>query len=243
RLKDDEYSVAVLPLSVSKASPDDEPGAYVDANGNVRIVTDTGRVILAAPVLEDGEGFAGFLDRAGLALSAFDERGNMVIEEEMQVSVSRSSGQMAMQSQHRGFNIGRPDLLSVPASRGDAPGVVEFKVPGMGDLIAYSVLFENADGQLMQQDIVPVPADWPALRQLLSELPDVSQVNINERGVVSVAIGEISITGRMDYFVGTGSAEPGETRLIEAGDLTGNGVMDFVVEYPDGRRQRLYVYP
>ncbi|MEX1198183.1 MAG: hypothetical protein WEB57_10010 [Pseudohongiellaceae bacterium] len=137
----------------------------------------------------------------------------------------------------------RPGLLSVPATRDQSPGVVEHIVPGMGDLIAYSVLFEDDEGKLMQQDFVPVPADWTALRAAIRALPGVDSVRIDEQGIITVELDGQEVRGLMAYTVVGGGTTREDTVLIEQGDLTGNGAMDFEVHYPDGRRQRLYLYP
>ncbi|MEX1198184.1 MAG: hypothetical protein WEB57_10015 [Pseudohongiellaceae bacterium] len=247
RVHGEGFSATVLPISVRKADPHDATGTYVDRDGNVRFVTQTGREVVAMPVLANRDVLTGFLDGLGLSLTVYVDRGTMIMD-----TVTRITPQSATSDEEQsagqapddsGYNVGRADLLVVPATRGEAPGVIEYTVPGMRGLVAYSVLFEDEGGTLMQQDIVPSPINWSALQQGIAELPGVTDMRINEQGIITVELDGETVRGRMGYRVERGRDGPGTTTLRELGDLTGNGRIDFEVEYPGGRRQRLYVYP
>src|SRR5690606_36480275 len=124
---------------------------------------------------------------------------------------------------------------ALPAPTARPVGLITSPARGLGTMRKLTSVFTTEDGTLMQQTLVPLPADWSALRALLLALDGVRSATIDVAGVIRVNLGDIELRGLMDYVVipasGTG---PGTVVLEAAGDTTGNGMHDYRVTYANG---------
>ncbi len=241
---------SVLPVKVSKAATDEEEGVYINSDGDVVLVTGSRRVVVNHPVLDSNPAFRDALAAMGLGLD-FDARTNLIVSELDVVSgkAAGDAGQWAMLStavtSPAIYYAGRPDISAVPAHRSNVPGLHSHAVPGLANVEALSLVFTGEDGTLLEQDIVPVPAHWPVLKQSLQRLPGASDVRIDTLGVISLRLDGQLVQGRMEYLVEPSSDGSG-TGLVAfdtAGDVNHDGIDDFQLRYPNGDRQLLYVYP
>lgn len=230
----DSRSVLV-PVSVQQAAADESPGTYVNENGDVVFVTGTRRVVLSYPALASQPALMDALAELGLTLG-FNERANL--------QVQPGNGMQGVQalSAVDVYYSARPGLLVSPAPAGAQAGMVEQPAPGLGHVTQVSLIFAGDNGELLQQDLVPVPADWLALRQALLALDAVTAATIDEHGVITALVDGESVTAVMDYTVYRDAAPPGSAvQILEAGDITGNGAPDFEVIYTNGDTQYLFL--
>lgn len=222
----DSVSV-VLPVEVFQAERSQAPGTYVTEDGDILFVTQDGRAVLAHPLLADlpamtqaAQGMAHHVE--------FDEQANVVLY-----------------SQHGDqYFIGRPfSATAAPAGAGE--GLASDTVPNLPDVYEHSIIFAESDSKLMQQPLVPRPADWPGLKAALLAMPDINAARIDAHGVIHVKFTDGSaLEARADYQVDMGSRAnaTGQIAVEQAGDLNGNGMPDFRVIYPNGDTQLIHTY-
>ena len=239
----DGYRAELLAVEIVQASPGQKPGIYFGDNGDILFITASGLGIRGYALHVDSSSFQGML--ADMALhKELTKTGRMLITPLTGTSAEQTGGGTveALQSEENYYS-GRADLLAVPATRGDTPGLVAYPVAGLGTLQHLSSLFVLGDDGLMQQDLVPAPADWSALHDALSALSGVTSVSIDTRGIIYVSIDGINMRGVMDYTVVRATdGGAGELSLEPVGDLTGNGMTDYLVTYGNGDKQYLFVY-
>ncbi len=240
----DDFRAMVLPVSVRKADPDVPEGIHINDNGDVILVTGNRRVVVAYPVLADQQAFTQALQAMGLQMQ-YDTRANMVVSASGEQSAELDDAGvalLALETSHHYYS-GRPDVLALPAHRGTQAELLEYPMPELGTVTGISLLFEAGDGRLLEQDIVPVPVDWAALREAIAAMEGVDSVRIGTDGVIVAMVDGVVIRGRVDYVVHSGAAETQETQLHLVGDLTGNGMDDYEITYTNGDRQLLFIYP
>lgn len=212
----------LLPVRVRQAARDAAPGTYVDGDANIVFVTAEGYEVVMYPVLLADAFFADVLAASGLGFD-YDAQGRIIVE-----------------PPHGRFRyVGRAAAAAVPAPEGSMPGLHARDSD-------YVLVFHDADGALMEQELVPVPADWPNLRAALAALPGVSDVTIDVDGTLAVAIDGRRVRGRMAHQAGVSTVNflQGEAYLGWAGDLNGDGTGDYHVFYPrQSLVQVLYVNP
>lgn len=236
-----DFRASVVPFRVSQAQADDQPGTRVDDNGDIVLVTANGRVVVSFPVLVNGDAFIQALLGTDLVLS-FDNRGNLVATPDASGDTEATAGNMVYAALGADYYLtARPDVLAVPAARSSEPGLNEYSVWGLGSVKNLSLIFTDSEGDLRQQDILPVPADWFALKDSLESIAGVTAVSINERAIIQVTIDGQVVQGMVDYTVVRGTAT-GQTVITDVGDVTGNGARDFEITYANGDRQMLFVY-
>jgi len=248
----DDGRAALVPVSVQRHDGDEE--VRVTAEGHVLFASPEGLRIELVPMLVSADEFEGVLnDEIGLELAS---DGSVLVarepgpstgaaEQETQASAGETVAlSVSSEDVPNLYYVVRPGLLAVPAYRHDTPGLHFHAMPGLGNVQGMSQVFESADGTLLEQDIIAVPADWNALSDLLWQLgDDVRDVSINELGLITVEQDAGTLRLRVELMVREG-AEPagGPMRYTFAGDLSGNGVGDYWLIYPNGDRQAIYLY-
>jgi hypothetical protein len=238
----------VLPVQVSQAGADDEEGVYINDDGDIVFVTANRRAVLSYPVIVQNDALVDALRSLGLELS-YDSRANL------QVAPATTGAQTLVErdgiiystsalSTNGGFYYStRPTPQALPAYRYDEPGLYYAAAPGLPNATSIVFVFRDADGKLLEQDLVPIPGDWFALKQYLEQLPGASNVRIDAQGVISLTLQGTTVRGRVGYHVNAGDVQSGALVLKAAGDINGDGTGDYVLHYPNGEWQHLLIYP
>ncbi len=237
------YRALLLPFETMQASTGQLPGIYYGDNGEVILIASGGLGIRLFALHNDDEALRSLLSGAGLQQSA-TTTGQMLVTPVEAGSTPLASGAtvVALSGEEVYFSA-RADLVAVPASDTGAPGLIEYPVPGLGTVHQLASLFVVGDGMLMQQDLMPAPADWRALQEALLTVQGITAASIDTRGVIQVSIDGIQLRGVMDYTVVRSTAGgDGAITLDTVGDLTGNGIDDYRVIYRNGDQQYLFVY-
>lgn len=222
----DSLSV-LLPVAVSQAEAGQIPGTYLSEDGDILFITHNGRAILAHPLVADVPSLlASAMDKE--LIVQFDEQANLLL--------------LPVNGDH--YYVGRP-FSAIAASAGAEEGLVARPLEGFPNVIEYSLIFREGEDKLMQQPLVPRPADWPGLKALLLATPLMEEVRIDAQGVITVKTAGGLLRGRVSHRVDMGStpSATGHIALQPRHDLNGDGIADYVITYPSGDTQRLYLYP
>ena len=239
----DGYMAVSLPVAIVQAETGQAPGVYYGDNGDILLITADGLGIRAYARHADSASLQSLLSHMSLQIT-FTPLGQMLVASSGAGSDALQNGRQAMALQtESGYFSARPDVMAIPAHRGNGVGLLSYPVPGLGTVEHLSSLFVTSDGILMQQDLVPAPVDWLALKTAILNLPGVTVVSIDTRGIIQVNVDGISLRGVMDYAVARGGqAITGNIALVMAGYLSGNGMDDYRVTFGNGDKQVLYVY-
>lgn len=221
----------LLPVRVRQAPAGRAAGIYVDGNGNLLVITAEGREVLVYPVL--------------LADGYF---GTALAESSMSFAYDELSRLNVLSPQSDSYHVGRAALAAIPAFRNTEPGLQSYVVSAPANVQGYSLIFEDTDGTLMEQELVPTPVDWPLLSASLLAYPSVSAISIGVDGEIEAVVDGGVLRGRTAFLVhraeaGGGTSWPPRVGLYYVGDLNGDGFGDYEMYYPGGQVQALYVYP
>lgn len=222
----DSLSV-VLPVAVYQAEAGQVSGTYLSEDGDILFITHNGRAILAHPLVADLPTLLASA-RDNELIVEFDDQANILV--------------LPFEGNH--YYMGRPfSAFAIP--NGEQEGLVARPLEGFPNFIEYSLVFRDGDDNLMQQPLVPRPADWPGLKALLQASPSIEEVRIDAQGVISVKDAGKLLMGRVSYRVDMGSTPnaTGRIALQPMHDLNGDGIADYLIIYPSGDTQRLYLYP
>lgn len=238
---------AVLPVQVHMANPDDEEGTFINEDGDVVLVTANRRVIITYPALQGSEVFDDFAASLGLQL-AYGDRANLILGPPTDNTAPLSDGTRSISAatQMLTYFSARPDVIAARVNDSSGVGVKTQFVPGLKNVTAFSVVFESGQGHLMEQKLHPVPANWPLMKSSLLNEFEFDEVRIRTDGVISVRAGDQQLQARSGYEVSRdalGAAESDKVVFKPAGDLNGDGSTDFMMIYPNGDRQVLWIYP
>ncbi len=137
---------------------------------------------------------------------------------------------------------------AVAAARDATPGVRTRVLDTPANVAAHSLVFKAEDGTLLEQQLAPVPANWPRLRATLARIPGVSEITLDTNGDITVEINGRRVRGRMSYLVSATIADfpTLDAVLGRSGDFNGDGTEDYLVFYTDAPfnlMQTLYIYP
>lgn len=239
----DDFRSLVLPVSVSQADPDTPEGVYFNDDGDIVLITESRRVVVAYPALINESAFLAALNAQGLQLQ-YDTRANLVVGAGNDQQSLMDGGPNILSLASNQYYSGRPEVMAVPAHRGTVPGLVDYPIAGLGNVGGISLIFENGEGDLMEQDIVPVPLDSKALREAIANIDGVTSVRIGTDGVIVASVDGVAIRGRVDYVVyRAAGSQRDELGLRLVGDISGNGLSDYEITYTNGDQQILFIYP
>ncbi|MEX1198511.1 MAG: hypothetical protein WEB57_11715 [Pseudohongiellaceae bacterium] len=224
----------LLPYRMQQASPGQEAGVFSSADGDIVVVTARGRALWSHPVVADSAVLRDALDALDLELE-YGERATM------RLLLANGAGSTV-------YFSARADMLAVPAPATAEEGLFSRPIPGLRDTTVAYLVFTSAEGIRMQQELVPVPADWPAVKNTLSATAGISNVRMDPQGIISVTAGEQRVRGRMEYEVlGHRATDPDKAderaTFTPVGDVNGDGTEDFQVRYPNGNTQLLLIFP
>lgn len=242
-VKGDGYQAVTMPVEIVQAQIGQEPGVYYGEDGDILLITEDGLGIRAYPLPADSASLQSMMTDRSLQIT-FSPLGQMLVSPSETSDDALQSDRIVMALQiEQTYFIARPDVLAIPAWRGNTLGLLEYPVSGLGTVQHMSSLFVASDGSVMQQDLVPTPVDWQMLKTTLLNLPGVTAASLDTRGTIQVSIDGVTLRGVMDYTVtrgGQGNVEGLALDLV--GDLSGNGMDDYRVTYANGDQQLLFVY-
>ncbi|HWK53018.1 MAG TPA: hypothetical protein VNR18_01510, partial [Hyphomicrobiales bacterium] len=246
----DDYRGAVLPALISQAGADEAEGVGVNEDGDIVFITANRRVVISYPLVVDNTLFMQTLQALGLRLD-YDARANLLVEAEtteMQAllddtGISRHAS--ALNEETGLYYALRPHPLALPAPAGAEEGLHARVAPELPTATLLSLVFKDERGLLLEQDLIPVPADWPALKAALRAIPGLTQVRIDLQGIISVQLEGRTLRGRVSYAVLRSGVPSGANSVLVqgVGDLNGDGTGDFELHYPNGDLQRLLILP
>ena len=233
----DELSVRVdqsrsrlLPVALHRAASGAEPGATIDEDGHMRIVTDSGLQLTSLPLIEDVETLRRVTEQAASRLTlGFDPSGGIEVR----------SGQNDVW-------FGKGDVVAVAVAANTPTGIVADLQKSPAGVWGYSLVYMAADGVLYRQHISPVPAHWSSLKSTLQSTSGVSEVKLDADGFITLKLDGIMHRARAGYELirSEKGQSSGDTVILDpVGDLNGDGRTDFRMHYPDGDTQVLYILP
>jgi predicted acyltransferase (DUF342 family) len=145
------------------------------------------------------------------------------------------------------YYIARPQASAVPAFRGTEEGLHFHSVPGLAGEQGLSLLFRDGNGMLLEQELVPIPADWLALKATLAAIAGLEDLRIDSQGSISMLYQGTRLRARVTYQVtrsGITTDKPADgVLLVPAGDINGDGTEDYRLLYPNGDVQGLLIFP
>jgi hypothetical protein len=212
----DNTRYAVLPVSVEKveATADME---LKDAQ-SLRFVTETGLGVLTHPALQMPSALQIALNDAGLTAFTVETNGNLSIPS----------------SDEQWFSA-RPDWLSTKLSSETDTGLLFGNSPHMSGLLSTTLVFNDDEGVLREQQIYSAVAYPEALYS------SAKNVSIEPYGLVNFRLGNQTYRGVMDYVV-IKEADSSTTLQAESiADANGDGIEDVSLIYPGGERQIMFV--
>lgn len=239
---------AVLPVQVHMANPDDEEGTFINEDGDVVLVTANRRVIITYPALQGSEVFNDFVASLGMQL-AYGDRANLILSPQTDnttIPISDGTRSISAATEVMTYFSARPDVIAARVNETISVGVRTQSVLGLKNVPAFSVVFESEQGDLMEQSLHPVPADWSLMKSSLLNEYGFDDVRIRTDGVISVSMGGQQLQARSGYEVKRDAMEMAISDKVvfkPAGDLNGDGSTDFMMIYPNGDRQILWLYP
>lgn len=225
----DDLRSTLLPLQVRLATGIEE-GIHIQDDGSVLFALGW-YTVLAVPVPADDAVLAGALLAGGLNLDTANRIGATQFVRALNPFVSD-------------YFAFRPGLYTMPAGSGEQAGLQPVTLPGMPAPYGLTLVFEDqASASLRTQELLPVPADWQALKAHLGTMAGVTSADLGADGVITVTLPGQTLRVRAAYRVveGSGSAMP--LVLEGAGDQNGDGLSDYRVVYPNGDSQLLHRLP
>lgn len=226
----------LLPVSMRKTAVDDK-GFFYDEDGNLSIRMGINLEIIMYPMFVDDK-------KVEEEIISYDSRYAIRYDKDSNFIITRDENEGAEASLAR--YIGRPGISAIKAVRRETPGFVFYPSPWLKNLQQVSIITENSKGDLLEQELVPVPKNWFELKGQLLAHSEVRYVRIDSTGVVTLGYRGEEFRLLAAYDVAPNVVFAKEDREIvfrEAGDLNGDGEMDYYSFYANGDRQALYVFP
>jgi YVTN family beta-propeller protein/autotransporter-associated beta strand protein len=216
----------LLPVQVRLADGS-EHGIRVQDDGSV-LFSLGWYAVLAVPAPADAALLAAILKESSLFIQPGDANGTALFVRSLNPMISAY------------FSF-RPGLYAAPVANGEQAGLHSFLLPDMPASTGLALVFEDAaSGSLRRQELLPVPADWQALKAHLATMPGIDAAGMGADGSITVTVSGQALRVRAGYRVvkGPGSGLP--LVLTGAGDQNGDGLDDYRVVYPNGDSQLLY---
>jgi len=196
-------------------------GIKADNNGQVTIITHTGRKVTMLPVVQNPQALRKALNILNLNKMTMQPNGNLKVPTDKE-----------------GYYIARPDVFSKEVPKETPLGIKNRKSPWLSNLTEIVFVFEESTNK-REQLMYPAAADPEAF------YAESGIDNIYLDGRVNVLTGE-GITrkqykGLLDYLVTPGTPPPAKKlQVIEIEDINEDGFNDYRITYPNGDKQIMY---
>ena len=164
-------------------------------------------------------------------------------DQEFNVQITRKAQTDAASKPHY---LLRPGLITTASRQSVSAGFAVYPNPLLAQLSLVSFIHPNAEGELTEQTFTPVPKDWFGLKARLLSEPDVTSVKIDGLGLISVVYQNQVWQMMASYDITPNVLPPDPARTLSyanAGDLNGDGEIDYYLYYPNGDRQTMYIVP
>jgi hypothetical protein len=235
---------------VSMAYGFDEPGVvwfkpsaaggswryFTDDNGYLCFAVRDGLEVIMTPMFADEQAIVARLERDYPHLE-------LGYDQEFNVQITRKELTDAASKPHY---LLRPGLITTASRQSVSAGFAVYPNPLLAQLSLVSFIHPNAEGELTEQTFTPVPKDWFGLKARLLSEPDVTSVKIDGLGLISVVYQNQVWQMMASYDITPNVLPPDPARTLSyanAGDLNGDGEIDYYLYYPDGDRQTMYIVP
>ncbi len=232
---------ALAPVKVFKTAS--EPaGVSFTPDGQVKIVTAAQRRILLNPSVQDTPALTQALLTSGLFIRAVNAgNGDLSVlpVASQLIDLPGNTEQPVAPSL-----VARPALKSEPATLGKTPGL--YMAPYLPQTVANVtvgyLLFKDSKGQLRQQALLPVAADWASVRQALDAM-HFTDVTLQTDGVIKVVDSKGNVQqALMAYQVTPGTLNTTPATFTMIADVNNDGQIDAQVNYPNGTKQPLVLF-
>jgi hypothetical protein len=232
---------ALAPVKVFKTAS--EPaGVSFTPDGQLKIVTAAQRRILLNPSVQDTPALTQALLSSGLFISAVNAgNGDLSVlpVASQLIDLPGNIAPPAIPSL-----VARPAIQSEPATLGKTPGLymAPYLPQSVANVTVGYLLFKDSKGQLRQQALLPVPADWESLRQALEAL-HFTDVTLQTDGVIKVVDSKGNDQqALMAYQVVPGTLNTTSATFTAIADVNNDGQGDVQVNYPNGAKQTLILF-
>ncbi len=209
-------------------SENESPGMQHSPSGYKQFFTHNGRRIVFFPELLGSIEFDQELNKLNLRFE-HDAQGNLQVK-----AKDFAPGNVW-------FSV-RAAYQSI-ATTGTQPGLFAYEYEDLPSVSGYRNII-TLENDFFQQDLYPVPANWESLRAYLVTLEGAEGVSLASDGTIQTTLQGTKYRGRMGYTVfPSDGTQSDATEMIPQGDKNGDGLVDFMVIYPDGQSQLLYLLP
>lgn len=142
----------------------------------------------------------------------------------------------------------RPSVMTLEVSSSQALGMSSQPASADSSLNTMHYVYEDDLGVRRSQEMLPVIARWKDVQSSIGILAGVEDVGIDDKGVLSISGGTLTLRYLPDYEVRvygnfTGQASNGTIDYQSPGDVNGDGRNDVEIVHSDGLRQYLFQLP
>jgi len=245
---DNNIMLSFFPMNITRsATPVPNPGVTVSEDGIPVVTTTDGVEIHLAPTIQN-----------------FDSLEDAAIRENVLIEV-KTDGNIEVSREGLILEVFRPALFSIQGpwageyqkiyrENGWNPSDYQFsailtKPHPVSETLALRKFIHpphretSYDGYYgREQELLPVPLDWPSLKTTLSQIEGLDSVWMTTDGVIKVKLGEYVMSAVMDYAL-TPVNSSNRLNIFATSDRNGDGIADVMVQYPQGYEQVMYIFP
>lgn len=221
----------LTPVQVVQDDAKTPVGISLTSSGLLNLTTKELQTFTFAAGVQGFEALSQFLAQENLAIVKNDENTGTL-------RLKRGQGETNF--------VLRPDFSSGPATLGNTPGfyLMPYLAKKIANINSAYLIFKDSNGQLRQQVLPPMPADWENLSQSLTQL-GFTAISLQYDGIINATASDgKTYHAMMDYAVSPGNSVASQV-IFEASplDVNQDGIADLTVVYPNGDRQALLLLP
>ena len=217
--------LTITPLSVRQAAEGFQAGLSFTDDGAVQLTTEEGREVLSLPTIKELEAFDQLVAGAGFNLEYF----------------SSGTFEVIVPGSNNSFVV-RAALNSSLLVGNVATGVSQESHPLISNVPLFVHIYED-DSQIRKQTLYPSPQDWATMKNLIASVSGVESVILGVDGIISILLDGQTYRVVMAYEVSSGGPSRPSASIEPVADANGDGVSDFVIVYPNGNQQLMYLIP